>query len=358
RVLNQALLNGFKQSLLPGQFPALLLTVNMPANLLDVNVHPTKTEVRFLNSGQMFSLIERAVKEMVTESGQVRYLPASAPAPAPYFADSQNREWAPTNPSTYSRHYSSGSAHEAPSFPTIDFSSTPFQPALTLSSTPGPQPTPQSLNFESETSSPFHAILSGQYLGTLFRTYLLFDLGNEIALIDQHAAHERIRFEKLKSSVFTKGVDVPVQPLLLPESVRMSREDISKTAPKLGLLEELGFEAEAFSDESILFRAVPAAWGTAALPTRLRNLLGRLSEIEMDSKTSGEMLLDETLFEKLASEACHSAIRAGDNLERVEALALLEELASQEHPWNCPHGRPTIVRVARARLEEWFYRRV
>ncbi len=366
RVLSQALLNGFKQSLLPGQFPALHLTIRMPANLMDVNVHPTKTEVRFLNSGQIFSLIEKGVKEMVTENGQVRYLPQTQ-APAPYFSDSQTREWAPSQPSRYAPPSYHAPAVTPPSldtpepasFPTMDFSSTPFQPALGIHSVAESRPMPQPLpSMEGENASPFHSIMGGQYLGTLFRTYLLFDLGTEIALIDQHAAHERIRFEKLKSNVFKPGADVPMQPLLLPESVRLSREEVSKLTPKLKLLAELGFEAEAFSDESILFRAVPAAWGTAALPTRLRNLLDRLSEVEFDPKSSQEILLDETLFEKLASEACHSAIRAGDQLERVEAIALLEELASQEHPWNCPHGRPTIVRVARARLEEWFYRRV
>ena len=88
--------------------------------------------------------------------------------------------------------------------------------------------------------------------------------------------------------------------------------------------------------------------------TRLKNLVDRVLAQEGD----GQISMDESLFERLASEACHSAVRAGDRLETEEAAALIEQLFACEHPWNCPHGRPTVVEVPRARFEEWFQRRV
>jgi DNA mismatch repair protein MutL len=99
---------------------------------------------------------------------------------------------------------------------------------------------------------------------------------------------------------------------------------------------------------------VPPEWGTDELRPRLKNLVDRLREME----TPTHLHLDEALFEKLASEACHSAVRAGDRLDPQIAAALVDQLFGCEHPWNCPHGRPTVVRVPRARFEEWFQRRV
>jgi DNA mismatch repair protein MutL len=117
----------------------------------------------------------------------------------------------------------------------------------------------------------------------------------------------------------------------------------------------LGFDAEVFGEESLLFRAVPPEWGTDELRARLKGLVERLLTTEA---AEAGLHLDEAVFEKLASEACHSAVRAGDRLDPQIAASLVEQLFACEHPWNCPHGRPTVVRVPRARFEEWFQRRV
>ena len=105
---------------------------------------------------------------------------------------------------------------------------------------------------------------------------------------------------------------------------------------------------------------MPAEWGLDELRPRLKNLIERV--LSIDTEAPGfdvkAILMDESLFEKLASEACHSAIRAGDRLERIEALELVEQLGHCAHPWNCPHGRPTVVLVPKGKVEEWFQRRV
>ncbi len=126
---------------------------------------------------------------------------------------------------------------------------------------------------------------------------------------------------------------------------------------RLPLLEELGFQAEVFGDGQILFRGIPAEWGTANLGTRLFSLIEKVRELE-NGEVPESLKLDERLFEKLASEACHSAVRAGDRLSEEAAQIIVEELMACTHPWNCPHGRPTVARVPRTRFEEWFQRRV
>src|SRR5207248_2671265 len=108
---------------------------------------------------------------------------------------------------------------------------------------------------------------------------------------------------------------------------------------------------------SLLFRAIPAEWGSDSLRPRLKSLVERLLSLEL-SRVNSSIVLDEALFESLASEACHSSVRAGDRLESEEALSLVDRLFRCAHPWNCPHGRPTVVRVPKGKLEEWFLRRV
>jgi DNA mismatch repair protein MutL len=184
----------------------------------------------------------------------------------------------------------------------------------------------------------------------------LYDLGSELGLVDQHAAHERVRYEKLRARSL-RGGDSSTQSLLIPEAVRFDGENRLTLESRLPLLEKLGFETELFGDDTLLFRGIPAEWGQDELRIRLKGLTERLISVDVDSK-SDVLALDESLFERLASEACHSAIRAGDRLETIEATTLLSELFLCEHPWNCPHGRPTVVRIPRARFEEWFQRRV
>jgi DNA mismatch repair protein MutL len=198
----------------------------------------------------------------------------------------------------------------------------------------------------------------GTFSGTLFQTYVLFDLGHELLLLDQHAAHERVRYEKLRARALQNAQSGKSQPLLIPEAVHFASESRSLLESRLPWLERLGFEAEVFGESALLFRTVPAEWGSEQLRTRLKSLVERLLSIAIEEKESQNLLLDESRFEKLASEACPSAIRAGDRLERVEVDALVEELIQCEHPWNCPHGRPTVARIPRSRFEEWFQRRV
>ncbi len=144
-------------------------------------------------------------------------------------------------------------------------------------------------------------------------------------------------------------------------------EEIPETELRARVEKRVDFETELFGEDSLLLRAIPSEWGNEDLRTRLRNLVDRLLSVSSPdnslndtstAQTGSQLVWDETLFEALASEACHSAIRAGDVLDNSEAEALVDSLFKCQHPWNCPHGRPTVVRMPRARFEEWFQRRV
>jgi len=205
-----------------------------------------------------------------------------------------------------------------------------------------------------------HPFQPDRFVGSIFKTYLLYDLGDALALIDQHAADERIRYERLKKRALTKKQDTHSQQLLIPEVVQFNPESRRLVESGISLLEQMGFDVEIFGDQSLVFRAIPPEWLESELKTRLLALLERLIDSLNDESTAinTNLLLDDRLFEKLASEACHSAIRAGDHIRSHQAEALMEQLFDCEHPWNCPHGRPVITRIPRARFEEWFKRRV
>lgn len=339
RLLNQAILMPFRQALLPGQFPALAIYLDLPPSLLDVNVHPTKTELRFLNGSQIFRMIERLGDAMIRKHGVTGF--ATAPgAPAafsPAFSFSQ-----PLTSTT-------------PVQPTF-FSSLSDRLTSAMNETSQSETDLQDPPREG-TPSLSHPFTSDRFSGILFQTYFLYDLGHELALIDQHAAHERIRFEKLRDRALHQrsNEEAHSQALLIPEVVQFPVEERRELETRLPLLDSLGFETEVFGEGQLLFRSIPAEWGTANLRTRLFSLVEKLRGLE---NVSESLKLDERLFEKLASEACHSAVRAGDRLSEDAAQTIVESLMACTHPWNCPHGRPTVARVPRTRFEEWFQRRV
>ena len=343
RMLQQAILSPFRQTLLPGKFPALAIFVEMDPSTLDVNVHPAKTEIRFLDSRKVFHSVQTVIANLIAHHGAPGF--AAGPAQAPGITSA---------PWGAAEHFTSQSAtqpHWTRSVPNQGWNF--LSPPTVQESVQAPLLTPSS-------SHPFTA---DRFVGILFNTYLMYDLGSEhdqIGLIDQHAAHERVRYEALKKRALHSGTVARSQALLLPEAVHFAPELRETLESRLAWLEKLGFEAEIFGENSLLFRAIPAEWGMHSLRARLKNLLEQTlaAEISDDEKNTHSLAFDERIFEKLASEACHSAVRAGDRLETAEVHALVRELFACEHPWNCPHGRPTTVRVPRSRVEEWFQRRV
>ncbi len=355
RLIQQALLSSFKQALLPGQFPALALFLEVHPSEVDVNVHPTKTEIRFLESRKIFQAIHQQIEGLLKRNG------------APAFVPARFQNFPPFGPSLQSSGTQAWKAAEPPLQKNWNFLSPDFLSAPVLNSNTQENQTQQAFSPQDPTSAPLfqspvhpslsrHPFQAERFVGILFSTYLLFQLDGELALIDQHAAHERVRYEKLKKSTLSNSTAPSPQALLIPEAVRFDSEARTAVEVRLPWLGRLGFEAEVFGEDTALFRAIPAEWGTRNLRTRLKNIIEKLITYEVND--SGSLPLDETLFEALASEACHSAVRAGDRLEKAEALALVEDLFRCEHPWNCPHGRPTIARVPESRMEEWFQRRV
>lgn len=336
RIVQQAILSPLRQSFLPGNFPSIVVKLDIPADEIDVNAHPTKTEIRFLDSKKIFALCSAAIDRLLADSTPTEMELSSVMNPI--YSQGSYPHYNPS--STYQPQYQ-------PELGNKSFYSDLGSDFKNENSTP----TDAAGDFSFDTT-PF-----GQYKGIWFSTYLVFEQNEEILLIDQHAAHERIRYEKLKSRVL-KREKVEEQELLTPEVIKLDAEKVFQLRDKLPLLQSMGFDCEAFSEESILVRTIPAVWGMNQLTLRLKNLLERLHESTHAELKSNHPVWDEALFEKVAMEACRSSFKAGDHMNEWSAIDLTKKLMQCEHPGNCPHGRVTFIKISRNKVDEWFNRKL
>ena len=327
RLLQQASLAPFKQSLLPGQFPALFIQIALDPAELDVNAHPTKTEVRFRQPSRIFEVVQHTLSQLIETHGSVGYVAAREHSYETTILGSYS------NTPTYSP---SRQPVGTENLATL-FHSNPIAPILEQHALPVP-----------EKNTP-------ELASILFETYLVTEKNGELWLIDQHAAHERIRYEELKAKFFrSQESGLEKQALLMPEVLKLNPDQMIEMKERMLWLEKLGFEAEIFSDTSLAIRSIPAQWGNHDIASRLRNLVERL--IECDAHQ--DLLWDESLFEKMAMTACRGSIKSGDRINDFQARHIIDQLFDCDHPWNCPHGRPTVVKIPEAKFEEWFQRRV
>ena len=453
RTMMAAMETAFKGTTMQGKFPGGILLLEMPADLVDVNVHPAKTEVRFARENDIFDLVYHAVKLALAQpgTGERRFTfeedkkdeesnisemsdnetendvkknnftglsaiipgqaepgtlhehtpqpqrsfrsftptpaaaPPSRPAPAshpdiltaPNTAEEKLTEHSWTTVASGLPIRQDATLHSPAPAPTESEPKAPaFAAALgegaldiepdgvdlpehqdhmaawdpapkeELPAAPAPQQTsaaedtPEQLGFDvQEGPAPL------RYVGEIFKTYILAERGEEICIIDKHAAHERQLFEKLAANYG----DVPAQLLLEPLVVELSAEEKTALLSNLELLESAGLEIDDFGGNSVFLRSVPADVEQGSAEDLLVELADKLS------KGSRDALSEKTEW-VLHSISCRAAIKAGDKTSPQELMALAEKILSGEVPPFCPHGRPCVLKLTRKELEKQFGR--
>jgi|YNPBryBLVA2012_1023415.scaffolds.fasta_scaffold05671_3 DNA mismatch repair protein MutL len=313
RVFSQALYDAYRDCLPVGRHPACVLFATAEPSELDVNVHPTKRVVRFRREQQLFAVVRDAVRSAFSGAVRASGL-SSAEAVAGYVAA-----------------------------PVLDASQSPDTGAL-----PGPVVATGSgelRGMSPETRSGTGMFSGYRYLGQIGSTYLVFAVGDDMVLVDQHAAHERVLFERFMSH------GAPgIQKLLVPVSLELTA---SAAAALLSVLEELssiGVEVVVTGERSVALTTMPALFAPADAAGFLENLVDALVR---NDGYSGEA---PAVRERIVRAACRAAVKARDRLAPVDVERLMRELASCERPLTCPHGRPTVRRMTRADLERLFMR--
>ena len=290
----------------PDRFPLAVLNVLVDPTEVDVNVHPTKREVRFRNEGAVFAALERACYHALRQS-PLYELQAAAGGP------------------------------------TLELRET----AVVSSPSPYPDPPPEG---EGDVRQRAQELMGSrlpalEYVGQLLHGYLVAEAPNAVVLIDQHAAHERVLFDRILQRL--EGGEPASQLLLIPHDLDLTPAQVTAFQQHASWLEALGFAGELFGPHTVRLRAAPSDMPEARVARVLELLLTDLA---------GERTPDRRLRETAALIACHSAVRFGDSLRPETARELLRELAATDEPISCPHGRPTTLILPDDQLRRLFKR--
>lgn len=355
RVVQHAVMEGYRHLLMKGRYPVVVLFLQIDPAQVDVNVHPTKHEVRFREQAMVHDFIARSLQQTLSPAEWLEKPPFETPV-----TNSKNYSPEPLIPAGQAANGTQTNASVSES--TGDY----FQPAAPQQDhyfPPGPakqQCVPSICQFSrsgkgydinqytlpgSETPGFFARL---QILGQYHQSYILCQDGADLILIDQHAAHERVGFEKLRQA-YAAG-NIPSQTLLFPEVLELDFNSAAALGENQHELENLGFEIEPFGGKSFALKAIPQL-----LENRdaARLVVDVALELERIGRTGQ---LRESIDEILILMACHSVIRANQALATVEIKALFAELDRIDFKANCPHGRPVLQRMTLTQIERLFRR--
>ena len=326
-VLKMALRVAYREVIVPGRHPVAALFLKLPAEAVDVNVHPAKTELRFRDADAVRGLVIGGVRAAL--AGGAGHASMLTLRPMAYATAHAARSARPASP-VYA------AIPSAPANPGMAEAQLPLAAAPSARALAAAEP------------APAHPL--GAPVAQVLDTYILAVAADgALVLVDQHAAHERLTHEALRAQHVAGGVRA--QPLLLPAVVELTQAEAARLLARAAELARLGLEIEEFGSGAVLVRALPAALGTPEPAALLRDLADELGEI-------GETLtLEARLDAMLARLACHGSIRAGRRLAAEEMATLLRRMEATPRAATCSHGRPTYLKFSRAEIERLFGRR-
>ena len=311
RLITRAIMEGYGQRLMKGRYPQLVIYLEMNPSLVDVNVHPTKQEIRFHHGNLVFQTIRDAVTNNLGTKAVSYY----------------EREDTGTRPEHFER----------PS------SGTMAEPAWVYSGQETEESSPPIRDFTQQ-----HLVQEvPQVLGQLKETYILCQTEEGLLMVDQHAAHERVVYETLMRS--HQGNKVERQSFLIPHKLELSLKEGRVILKNLDHLVKMGLELEHFGGSTFLLRSVPSILVGVNWDDFIRDLIPLLEE-------ERDVTHDKALDKLLTIMACHGAIRAGQRLSQMEMVQLLHQLEKTDLSSNCPHGRPVLKRFSYKEIEKMFKR--
>jgi len=348
KLLRAALRAAYGDLLFAGRQPMAALFLDLDTTRVDVNVHPAKAEVRFREPGVVRGLIIGGIKHRLTEAGcrttsslGDAALGSFEPGSLPTSSFGQARIDRPVSP---------GLREQAQAF------QAPFNhvegrgPTLDLGP---PAARGDNLRSHDEIESDVEPVAAGYPLGAartqLFDAYIIAQTADGMLLIDQHAAHERLVYERLKAHLADHGV--PSQGLLLPEVVELEDDLVERLEARQADLQRLGLVLESFGQGAVVVRETPAMLNNPDIKRLVRDLAEDLAEIDQTRS------LTDALERVAATMACHGSVRAGRRLAMAEMNALLRDMEATPNSGQCNHGRPTYVSLAEADIERLFKRR-
>ena len=418
KIIAKGIEDGYKTFMMQHRYPFVCLDIHMDGKMLDVNVHPTKMELRFSNQNLVYDLLERMTKDALSgrelipevtldEPKKQVVMPEKAPQQMPPVQTLREPEstyqvqkpvavptasvertipsyqkpeqkvplekmWTtpepqkePVKPQNKNLEYFMEQMrkrveerYKAPEAPapteqretTETAQSTVPEQSATVPETPveeKPPQKPEQLDLFDGKLLSKEAAVHHVIIGQLFDTYWLVQFGEKLYIIDQHAAHEKVLYERLMKDLRNRTFQS--QMLSPPIILNLSMQEEELFLKYRSCFTEMGFEIEEFGEKAYAVRAVPANLPGVARREILMELLDSLSDITGSGNS-------ESLMDKVASMSCKAAVKGNHQMSAMEAKALIDELLSLENPYNCPHGRPTIISMSKYELEKKFKR--
>ena len=418
KIIAKGIEDGYKTFMMQHRYPFVCLDIHMDGKMLDVNVHPTKMELRFSNQNLVYDLLERMTKDALSgrelipevtldepkkqvvmqekapqqvppvqtlrepESTYQVQKPAAVPTTSvertiPSYQKPEQKVplekmWTtpepqkePVKPQDKNLEYFMEQMrkrveerYKAPEAPvpteqretTETAQSTVPEQSATVPETPveeKPPQKPEQLDLFDGKLLSKEAAVHHVIIGQLFDTYWLVQFGEKLYIIDQHAAHEKVLYERLMKDLRNRTFQS--QMLSPPIILNLSMQEEELFLKYRSCFTEMGFEIEEFGEKAYAVRAVPANLPGVARREILMELLDSLSDITGSGNS-------ESLMDKVASMSCKAAVKGNHQMSAMEAKALIDELLSLENPYNCPHGRPTIISMSKYELEKKFKR--
>lgn len=385
-LLSRAVENSCQGRVMIGRFPMCALYLEMPYQQVDVNVHPNKLEVRFQNEPGVAAAVEALVRDALQAESlsaaltkpqqsteekngsrfQVVTLkpeaeePKLEPVPAPPVVEettaskmTQEEIVAAVRklkPAVIPSQPKPAIARQTAAPPAVAASMLrPAQPIRTsfVPAVPQPAPAPRPEPVEEQLTLPSSEPQPLRLVGIVFDTYWIFEAGERLLLVDQHAAHERILFDRLMKRYENQHIS---QTLLTPQLVRLTAYDVAQVQEYAPLLAEAGFDVEPFDESCVSIRAIPTLFGENEPPREL------LMEALAECQAGRGQATGEKIRRQVAQMACKHAIKGGDQLNQQEIEGFMQEMLRSDSMPSCPHGRPIVVEVSRYALEKRFKR--
>jgi DNA mismatch repair protein MutL len=348
KLISHAIRQAYQDVLHGDRHPAYVLFLELDPNLVDVNVHPAKTEVRFRDGQAVHRFIFHALhKALATPAGASNSVTSSQAPSNPFAAQASQ---ANASYPTFQSKIDLRASQSTPDFYQTLFGGIKqeFQNTNTAKASSGEHSNVEVGQF----SQPEHDFPLGFAIGQVHGVYVLAQNKLGLVVVDMHAAHERIMYEKLKNALDAQ--DVPMQPLLIPISFQADKLEVATVEEVLskghGNLHQLGFDIAVLSPVTLAVRAVPAMLKDADVVALAKAVIKDLGEY------GASRALTERRNEMLGTMACHAAVRANRSLTITEMNALLRDMEATERSGQCNHGRPTWFQVGMSDLDKMFMR--
>lgn len=344
-LLLSAIRGGYGDTLTKGRYPVAALFIDLNPAHVDVNVHPAKSDVRFRDPGLVRGLMVGAIKRALSESG-LHANTGGTKAALDAFRRQNHATPGRTSPNAYNPRpfNASWSAQTSPSRPIHSVQGFSDAPAFQATRTPSARAEP----FAEDETSPTRYPL-GAARAQIHENYILAQTDDGVVLVDQHAAHERLVYERMKRNLDENGIARQI--LLIPDIVDLPEEDVNNLLARSDELAEVGLIIDAFGPGAIAVRETPALLGEVDTASLIRDLADELAEWERST------LITDKLYAIASRMACHGSVRSGRRLTGEEMNALLREMEKTPNSGQCNHGRPTFITLSLSEIEKLFDRR-